>query len=232
MAGPAAASGAAGASAPARRGSAKPFPLSDANGISRWAPVERAVAARARPTRTARIVARLDTLTPERTTNAVLLLARVEREGRLWLKVRLPVLPNNTVGWVPREALGAYRAVTTHLVIDRGRFTATLLRRGKQIFRAPIGVGKSQWPTPAGRFYVRNKLTGYSSPFYGPIAFGTSARSAVLTDWPAGGFIGIHGTNRPDIIPGRVSHGCIRLRNPDILRLAQLLPPGTPVTIR
>ena len=32
--------------------------------------------------------------------------------------------------------------------------------------------------------------------------------------------------------PGRVSHGCIRLRNRDILRLALLMPVGTPVTIR
>ena len=67
---------------------------------------------------------------------------------------------------------------------------------------------------------------------YGPIAFGTSARSAVLTDWPGGGFVGVHGTNEPQLIPGRVSHGCIRLRNPDILHLARLLPVGTPVTIR
>jgi lipoprotein-anchoring transpeptidase ErfK/SrfK len=29
-----------------------------------------------------------------------------------------------------------------------------------------------------------------------------------------------------------VSHGCIRLRNSDILRLARLMPVGTPVTIR
>jgi len=74
--------------------------------------------------------------------------------------------------------------------------------------------------------------TSSSSPFYGPVAFGTSARSEVLTDWPAGGFVGIHGTNRPDLLPGRVSHGCIRLRNQDILRLARLLPVGTPLTIR
>ncbi len=67
---------------------------------------------------------------------------------------------------------------------------------------------------------------------YGPVAFGTSARSAVLTDWPAGGFVGIHGTNRPALIPGRISHGCIRLRNDDILRLDRLMPPGTPLTIR
>jgi lipoprotein-anchoring transpeptidase ErfK/SrfK len=59
-----------------------------------------------------------------------------------------------------------------------------------------------------------------------------SARSATLTDWPGGGFVGIHGTNQPEILPGRVSHGCIRLRNPDILRLASLMRVGTPVTVR
>jgi lipoprotein-anchoring transpeptidase ErfK/SrfK len=75
-------------------------------------------------------------------------------------------------------------------------------------------------------------LTRYRSPFYGPLAFGTSARSSVLTDWPGGGFIGIHGTNAPELLPGRVSHGCIRLRNEDILQLGRLMPVGTPVTIR
>ena len=71
----------------------------------------------------------------------------------------------------------------------------------------------------------------YRSPFYGPLAFGTSARSAVLTDWPGGGFVGIHGTNRPELIPGRVSHGCIRMRNRDIERLGRLMPVGTPIII-
>jgi lipoprotein-anchoring transpeptidase ErfK/SrfK len=86
-------------------------------------------------------------------------------------------------------------------------------------------------PTPRGRFYVRNRLTRYRSPVYGPVAFGTSARSETITDWPAGGFVGIHGTDRPDLIPGRVSHGCVRMRNADILRLARLMPIGTPVRI-
>jgi lipoprotein-anchoring transpeptidase ErfK/SrfK len=64
------------------------------------------------------------------------------------------------------------------------------------------------------------------------VAFGTNARSAVLTDWPGGGFVGIHGTNEPDLLPGRVSHGCVRLRNADVLELARLMPVGTPVTIQ
>ena len=67
---------------------------------------------------------------------------------------------------------------------------------------------------------------------YGPVAFGTSARSPGLSDWPGGGFIGIHGTDRPELIPGRISHGCIRMRNADILALAKRMPVGTPITIR
>jgi lipoprotein-anchoring transpeptidase ErfK/SrfK len=100
------------------------------------------------------------------------------------------------------------------------------------VFRAPVGVGTSRSPTPKGEFTVRSKLTDYASPFYGPLAFGTTARSAVLTDWPAGGFVGIHGTDAPALIPGHVSHGCVRLRNGDLLRLAQLMPVGTPLEIR
>jgi lipoprotein-anchoring transpeptidase ErfK/SrfK len=150
----------------------------------------------------------------------------------VWVRARLPVLPNGTVGWVPRRALGPYELTATHLVVDRELLTVTLYRNGRSVFRAPVGVGEARWPTPTGQFAVRSKLTSYRSPFYGPIAFGTTARSAVLTDWPAGGFVGIHGTNEPQLLPGHVSHGCIRMRNSDILRLARLLPIGTPLTIR
>ena len=177
-------------------------------------------------------LATLTALTPEATTNLVLVLGSTWRHAREWVHIRLPVLPNNTTGWVPRSALGGYHFVTTHLVIDLHRLRATLFRAGHPVFTAPVGVGQPQSPTPRGEFYVRDKLTDYASPFYGPIAFGTSARSAVLTDWPDGGFVGIHGTDAPGLIPGRVSHGCIRLRNRDILRLARLMPVGTPLTIK
>jgi lipoprotein-anchoring transpeptidase ErfK/SrfK len=59
-----------------------------------------------------------------------------------------------------------------------------------------------------------------------------SARSTRFTEWPVGGFIGIHGTDQPQLIPGRISHGCIRMRNRDILTLGRLLPVGTPLTVR
>jgi lipoprotein-anchoring transpeptidase ErfK/SrfK len=209
-----------------------PRPLASVRAGVRWAPVLRPTVARRAPRGDADPVGRLETGTPEGTTNIVVALGRVEAAGRVWVHVRLPVLPNNTTGWVPRDTLGGYVEVDTHLVVDLERMTATLLKSGRPIFRASVGVGEPSWPTPRGDFYVRSKLSGFANPFYGPVAFGTSARSAVLTDWPAGGFVGIHGTNRPDILPGRVSHGCIRLRNADILKLARLMPVGTPVTIR
>jgi lipoprotein-anchoring transpeptidase ErfK/SrfK len=43
--------------------------------------------------------------------------------------------------------------------------------------------------------------------------------------------VGIHGTNEPQLVPGRPSHGCIRMHNKDILRLARLMPVGTPLRI-
>jgi lipoprotein-anchoring transpeptidase ErfK/SrfK len=173
----------------------------------------------------------LTALTPEGTTNLALVLGSAVSQGTVWAKVPLPVLPNGTVGWVPRSALGGYVFVHTRLVIDRHRLTATLVRDGRVVFRAPIGVGEPRWPTPGGSFYIRVRLTSFRSPMYGPVAFGTNARSPVLTDWPGGGFVGIHGTDTPQILPGRVSHGCIRLRNTDILRLDHLMPVGTPVRI-
>ena len=210
-----------------------PVPLGSARHESRWARVRAATVARAAPRPGARRVARVSARTPEGTTNLVLALARVQdARGRLWVRVRLPVLPAGTTGWVRRSALGGYGVVTTRLIVDLAAQRATLLRGGRPLFRAAVGIGTTAAPTPRGEFYVRNQLTGYRSPFYGPLAFGTSARSPTLTDWPAGGFVGIHGTNQPARIPGRISHGCIRLRNADIVRLARLMPVGTPLTIR
>jgi L,D-transpeptidase catalytic domain len=207
-------------------------PLAPSRDVSRYAPVRRAAIARSLTTAGSAPVASVATRTPEGTTNIVQVLGRREDgHGRLWVRVVLATLPNGRTGWVRREVLGGYGTVDTHLVVDLSRLTATLWKGGRAVFRAPVGVGQPRWPTPRGRFYVRNRLTRFAGPTYGPIAFGTSARSEHLTDWPGGGFIGIHGTDEPGLIPGRVSHGCIRMRNRDILALGKLMPIGTPLTI-
>jgi hypothetical protein len=201
--------------------------------VAQWGVVLRPAVVRAQPRLSARAVTTLDTMTSDDTQNLVLVLQSLELSAHeTWYRVRLPILPNNTTGWVQRSALGRLYTVNTHLYLDLKKLTLTLQRDGVAVFETRVGVGRSFWPTPRGEFYVRSKLTNFDSPVYGPVAFGTSARSAVLTDWPGGGFVGIHGTNEPQILPGRVSHGCIRLRNEAILKLASLMKVGTPLTIR
>jgi lipoprotein-anchoring transpeptidase ErfK/SrfK len=200
---------------------------------AQWAPVLRRTVVRALPRASARIVTTLDTKTTDsETQNLVLILSQVDvSPTKTWYKVRLPILPNNSVGWVQPGTLGQLYQVNTHLYVDRAHFTATLKKNGKVIFKSIVGVGRSIWPTPRGEFYIRSKLTNFNDAFYGPIAFGTSAKSATLTDWPGGGFVGVHGTNEPGILPGRVSHGCVRMPNASIVKLARLMPVGTPLTI-
>jgi hypothetical protein len=208
--------------------------LSEPGELSRWAFVDRKAIVRSTPDPTAKAVSRLRLKTQDGTDELVLVLERfVDDTGRRWIKVRLPILPNGSTGWVPQEALGGFHKVRTWLRIDTKRFRATLVRSGRVAFRVRIGVGQKKWPTPKGEFFVRDRLEGFKPDgIYGPLAFGLNARSAVLTDWPDGGFVGIHGTNEPYLLPGRISHGCIRLHNRDILRLGRLMPVGTPVTIR
>ena len=200
--------------------------------VAHWAAVLRRAVVRAKPSLASHAVTTLDTWTTDDTQNIVLVLNGTDvKAGQTWYRVRLPILPNNSVGWVQARYLGDLYTVHTHLYVNRATMAATLKRDGVTVFKSVVGVGKSIWPTPRGEFYIRDKMTSFSNPVYGPIAFGTSARSPVLTDWPGGGFVGVHGTNEPGILPGRVSHGCIRMPNASILKLARLMPVGTPLTV-
>jgi L,D-transpeptidase catalytic domain len=64
----------------------------------------------------------------------------------------------------------------------------------------------------------------------GPYAFGLSACSNVLYSFGGGaGAIGLHGTDEPGKLGTDVSHGCIRVSDSVITRLAGVLPLETPV---
>jgi lipoprotein-anchoring transpeptidase ErfK/SrfK len=221
------------AAAPASGGAPKVVRLSNEATLSRWAHPNDRSAIRAAPRLSARPVARLHLDTEDGLPEVYLVLRRTTgSSGRTWFQIRIPQRPNGSTGWVQEQSLGPLQVVRTLLVVDRRTVHAVLYRNGRKVFRAPVGVGKPGTPTPSGRFWIRERLTlrgGHG--LYGPLAFGTGAYS-VLTDWPGGGVVGIHGTNEPRLVPGRPSHGCIRMHNGDILRLARLMPIGTPVRIR
>src|SRR4029077_4736340 len=105
----------------------------------------------------------------------------------------------------------------TLIVVSEKFFTLTVYRRGKLIFKTPVGIGHFSnpfWPTPTGHFWIAEQFPS-SDPFYRPWAFGTTDY-ATNTDFPDGSIVGIHGTSEPWLIPGDPSHGCIRLKDVDI----------------
>jgi hypothetical protein len=207
--------------------------LSNERTFTRWASAATRGKAYARPSVAARRVGRLRLLTEDGFPEVyVLLAARRDATGAAWVRLRLPQRPNDVTGWVRRGALGPFYLVHTTLVVRRRALRITLYDHGKPRFRAPVGMGAPGTPTPTGSFWIREKFHVGGNSLYGTRAMGTAAYSDVLTDWPGGGVIGVHGTGEPGLIPGRPSHGCIRLKNPDIERLYALTPVGTPLLIK
>jgi lipoprotein-anchoring transpeptidase ErfK/SrfK len=218
--------------AAARGGSAPATVLSNETTFTQWATPTSLAAVKEGPSRGARTITHLRYQTEDGYPEVYIALQSVTgADGAVWVEVRVPRRPNGTTGWVPEDALGPLNLVHTFLTVNRGTLRATLYRNGRKVLTAPVGVGKKSTPTPAGHFWIRERLRNLGGAgVYGPWAFGTSAYSRI-SDWPKGGVVGIHGTNQPGLVPGRPSHGCIRLHNRDIKRLARLMPIGTPVQV-
>jgi hypothetical protein len=162
----------------------------------------------------------------------LLLRSHIDAQGREWVKLRTPARPNGQTGWVLRESLAGFHTTRWLIIINLQTRTLTAYFAGELRFTAPVGVGKPSSPTPAGRFWIRERfrLTSRSNPYW-PYALGTSAYST-LTDWPGGGVVGIHGDfGQPQLIPGDPSHGCVRMHQGDLGWLAPRLTLGTPVYI-
>jgi lipoprotein-anchoring transpeptidase ErfK/SrfK len=206
--------------------------ISNETTVTRWTTAVRLTYARSRPDGRARHIARLRygsaSLAPEL---YGVLRGQVDAGGRAWLQVRIPGRPNGRLGWAPANAFYSLKLARTQLVVNRSTLRATLYRNGRKIWRAPVGVGKTGTPTPRGHYFIDRIEGPIFGPVYGPHVFFTTAFS-VLPDWPGGGVVGLHGTNQPGLVPGRPSHGCIRMHNSDANRLARLMPVGTPLRIR
>ncbi len=149
-----------------------------------------------------------------------------------WARVLLPTRPNGSSGWIRLSSV----RLTGHsyrVLIDLRLHMLTAWSGRKEIMRTPVGVGRAVTPTPSGQYYITELLKQPDSTgTYGPWAFGLSAHSNVLNEFAGrDGVLGIHGTDFPQGVGTDVSHGCIRLSNVAITKLARTLPDGTPVRI-
>jgi len=125
-----------------------------------------------------------------------------------------------------------------HVVVDLSDRRAYVYRSDVVIASYPIAVGKKGWETPTGSFQVTHMQ---QDPIWRhPI---TNKVFAAGTDSPLGdrwiGFwsdghneIGFHGTPDTNVLGSAISHGCLRMRNPDVRLLYKQVKVGTPVIVQ
>jgi lipoprotein-anchoring transpeptidase ErfK/SrfK len=152
--------------------------------------------------------------------------------GKLWYWVLLPQRPNQSSGWVPADQVRV-SARDDRAEVDLSARRLTLYQGSDAVGTFPVAIGQPATPTPTGRFFVTVRLRPPRiSAIYGAWALGLSAYSEVLDQFGTGdGQIALHGTNDSSELGRAVSHGCVRLSNAAISKLAALLPPGSPVDI-
>jgi lipoprotein-anchoring transpeptidase ErfK/SrfK len=117
--------------------------------------------------------------------------------------------------------------------------------------RFGIGTEEGSFKTPLGRFCVAKKIGGdlpSNTIFVGRVPLDPSEARPSTEDlvmsrilWLDGldehnantrdRFIYIHGTRHEDEIGAPASHGCVRMRNADVIELFELVDEGTPVVI-
>lgn len=190
------------------------------------------VPAYVQPRADARVKATLAKTTPNGYPTLVLVDSVRTAGGVTWYRVWLAMRPNGSRAWV-REGDLAFFETRSKIVIDLSERTLTVYRRGEDRGTYPVAVGRQGLETPTGYYFINQKLKPPSpNGAYGVLAMGLSAFQPKLPHWPQGGPVAIHGTNQPELIGEAVSHGCVRMRNRDVLAVSALVPAGSPVVIR
>jgi lipoprotein-anchoring transpeptidase ErfK/SrfK len=150
-----------------------------------------------------------------------------------WLHVLLPMRPNDSAGWV-RETDVTLGTTPFSITVSLAAHELTVLDAGQVVLQTQTVIGSPATPTPRGTFYVTDPVDLRSHPngSYGAFALGLSGYSEVLTSFNGGpGQIAIHGTTATNLLGQDRSNGCVRVPNDVIVRIAQTVPLGTPVSI-
>jgi lipoprotein-anchoring transpeptidase ErfK/SrfK len=131
-------------------------------------------------------------------------------------------------------------ALGGHIIIDLGELSLTLYGGEKVIHTYSIAAGQPAYPTPTGSFVVVNMIVNPtwvppdSAWAAGAEPIGPGPNNPLGTRWiglSADG-VGVHGTPDPGSIGSYASHGCIRMRIPDVEHLYTHVVVGMPVLIR
>jgi hypothetical protein len=191
------------------------------------------VVARAAPKASAKVVWRIPLVGRFGGDRTHLLVTRAGvRKGVRWAEVLLPKRPNGSRGWVLQDRM-ELTSTAIRLKIDVGDRRLSVFRKNRRIMYVPVAVGKDETPTPTGPlFAIAETLPGVSGGFLGTYILPLTGFSETLNEFAGGdGRVAIHGTTLPALIGTQASHGCVRMYNSDVIRLARLARPGTPLVI-
>jgi lipoprotein-anchoring transpeptidase ErfK/SrfK len=153
-----------------------------------------------------------------------------------WLEVRLAQRPNGSTTWVQQSDV-TLSTTPYAIVVDLGRDHVDVFQNGSPIYNFAAGVGAPDDPTPMGNYFM-TMIYPPPGPGYGPFVLVTSDHSDSIADWENSGdaIIGIHGPidsysdSRIGSTGAQISHGCIRLHDPDLAQLSKI-PAGTPIEV-
>lgn len=154
---------------------------------------------------------------------------KIGADKKPWYKISVPMRPNGTMGWIPAGTAQVSPTVA-QIDVHRQSRTIDLFFHGAHVWHAIVAIGAPGMETPLGRYFVAARFVPYDDPFLGVFGVETSGYSK-LTEWPGGGWFGIHGTDMPQLLGQAVSHGCIRVSNLTATKLRQYAPLGTPIVI-
>jgi hypothetical protein len=197
--------------------------------------VKRYLMGRVKPSVRARGAAHLWTNTGFSNRRAVypVLRTQVLEDGSEWVQVRALRNRTQVKVWIPRWATRRVW-IPYKIKIDISSRLTTIYRNGKVARRFRVVVGTPSTPTPAGTWYVVDRLHLYNSWSQGRWALATSAFSRVLKKFDGGqGQVALHARGLlGDPVGTAASHGCVRFNNGDINWLARHIPNGTQIQIQ
>jgi lipoprotein-anchoring transpeptidase ErfK/SrfK len=156
-------------------------------------------------------------------------------KGKVWLKVRLPVRPNNSAGWIPRDRVSLGHT-SRYIVVDTSERRVRVYSKGRVVSSFRVVVGAPETPTPAGLFAIYDRVKQRDPKgFVGPWVLPLTAHSRQLQRYDGGpGLVAFHGRDGASLLDplgSARSHGCIRMKNSRIRALLKL-PQGTAVKVR
>ncbi len=132
----------------------------------------------------------------------------------------------------------ASKTQTINLVIKLSDRRVYLYRGNQLATSYPIAIGKAGWETPVGSYKVMEMQRDptWQHPWTGKLV-PPGAKNPLGARWigfwtDGKNFIGFHGTPQEKLVGQAVSHGCVRMRNQDILALYAQVDVGTPVTVK